>query len=231
MNDDFHISKFGKELQALRITIITTISPIQEENYDMLSFFINDVWIVISGVNYNSIPRLQLAAIAYNWLSKLWSILWIAMFSNSFTQFYSLYIDYNCLQLPHLIMALIGDYLDYEQWLVQTITAGYWINTSPGTNLGPLTHVGTNVGVCCSSCVLAAQHWWCATHSSASTTTCLPTPAALLPTMVLPPPMASPHHDTTCCRIDDLEYDNVSHVTSCSSAPKSKQLRGNLKRE
>ena len=37
------ISKFGKELQALRITIITTISPIWEENYDMLLFFINDV--------------------------------------------------------------------------------------------------------------------------------------------------------------------------------------------
>ena len=129
MNDDFHISKFGKELQALRITIITTISPIQEENYDMLLFFINDVWIVISGVNYNSIPKLQLAAIAYNWLSKLWSILWIAMFSNSFTQFHGLYIDYNCLQLPHLIMALIGDYLDYEQWLVQTITAGYWVTS------------------------------------------------------------------------------------------------------
>ena len=37
-----HISKFGKELQALRITIIATIGPIWTENYDILSFFVNE---------------------------------------------------------------------------------------------------------------------------------------------------------------------------------------------
>ena len=36
------ISKFGKELQALRITIIATIGPIWTENYDILSFFVNE---------------------------------------------------------------------------------------------------------------------------------------------------------------------------------------------
>ena len=38
----YYISKFGKELQALRITIIATIGPIWTENYDILSFFVNE---------------------------------------------------------------------------------------------------------------------------------------------------------------------------------------------
>ena len=73
----------------------------------------------------------------------------------------------------------MGDYFDYKQLLVQTITTGYWNNASPYTNLGPPTHIGTSAGVCCSqwhSCVLVAQHLQqCATHSSAFTT-CLPAP-------------------------------------------------------
>ena len=89
----------------------------------------------------------------------------------------------------------MGDYFDYKQLLVQTITTGYWNNASPYTNLGPPTHIGTSAGVCCSqwhSCVLVAQHLQqCATHSSAFTT-CLPAPGTLQATMVPLPPIASP---------------------------------------